>query len=69
MTIINGIKIDCLKYNSNPIKESIVNNNPIEEKLHVIAVISWFPVLDEHQNVTAGAPSVRCHRSIFLISS
>ena len=40
MTIINGIKIDCLKFNSNPIKESIVNNNPIEEKLHVIAVIS-----------------------------
>jgi len=40
MTIINGIEIDNITYNSNAIKESIQNNDPIEEKLHVIAVIS-----------------------------
>lgn len=40
MTVINNIEIDNIKYNSNPIKEAIINNDPIEEKLHVVIVIS-----------------------------
>jgi hypothetical protein len=40
MTIINGIEIDDISYINNPIKESIINNKPIEENLHVIMVIS-----------------------------
>jgi hypothetical protein len=40
MTVINGIEIDYIKYSKNEIKEAIINNDPIEDKLHVIAVIS-----------------------------
>jgi len=40
MTIINGIEIDDIEYKTNSIKESILNNDPIEEFLHVIAVVS-----------------------------
>jgi hypothetical protein len=40
MTIINNIEIDNVKYEKNTIKEAIVNNDCIEEKLHVIIVIS-----------------------------
>jgi hypothetical protein len=40
MTVINGIEIDNIHYSKNSIKEAIENNDPIEEKLHVIAVIS-----------------------------
>jgi hypothetical protein len=40
MTIINGIEIDYITYKLNGIKYSIENNDPIEDKLHVIAVIS-----------------------------
>ena len=40
MTIINGIEIDNIKYVENPIKDSIINNTPIENNLHVIMVIS-----------------------------
>jgi hypothetical protein len=40
MTVVNGIEIDCIDYEKNPIKEAIQNNDPIEKKLHVIAVIS-----------------------------
>jgi len=40
MTIINGIEIDHIREQFNPIKEAINNNDPIEDKLHVIAVIS-----------------------------
>jgi hypothetical protein len=40
MTIINGIEIDHFRNIRNPIREAIQNNDPIEEKLHVIAVIS-----------------------------
>jgi hypothetical protein len=40
MTVINGIEIDNIRYTNNNIKEAIENNDPIEEKLHVIAVIS-----------------------------
>jgi hypothetical protein len=40
MTVINGIEIDNIEYNVNEIKAAIKNNDPIEEKLHVILVIS-----------------------------
>jgi hypothetical protein len=40
MTVINGIEIDYVRYNTNFIKEAINNNDPIEDKLHVIAVVS-----------------------------
>ena len=40
MTVINGIEIDDIQYNKNIVKTAIINNDPIEEKLNVIAVIS-----------------------------
>ena len=40
MTVINGIEIDFIQYEQNIIKTSIKNNEPIEDKLHVIIVIS-----------------------------
>jgi hypothetical protein len=40
MTVINGIEIDILNYDINYTKEAILNNDPIEDKLHVIAVLS-----------------------------
>jgi len=40
MTVINGVEIDCLDYETNPIKYALMNNDPIDKKLHVIAVIS-----------------------------
>jgi hypothetical protein len=40
MTIINGIEIDNIDYKLNEIKYAIKNNDPIEEKLNVIIVIS-----------------------------
>ncbi len=40
MTVINGIEIDNITIYKNNIKETILNNEPIEEKLHVIIVIS-----------------------------
>jgi hypothetical protein len=40
MTVINGIEIDNIQYNHNEIKTAINNNDPIEENLHVIIVIS-----------------------------
>ena len=40
MTIINGIEIDDIEYVYNEIKGSIKNNEPIEENLHCIIVIS-----------------------------
>jgi len=40
MTVINGIEIDHINYKKNDIKHAIANNAPLEEKLHVIAVIS-----------------------------
>ena len=40
MTIINGIEIDNIYYKTNEIKYAINNNDPIEEKLNVIIVIS-----------------------------
>jgi hypothetical protein len=40
MTVINGIEIDNIRYFKNDIREAIENNDPIEDKLHVITVIS-----------------------------
>lgn len=40
MTVINGIEIDIFTYDINYTKEAIINNDPIEDKLHAIAVIS-----------------------------
>ena len=40
MTVINVIEIDNIDYKLNDIKYAIQNNDPIEEKLHVILVIS-----------------------------
>lgn len=40
MTVINNIEIDNIDYKPNQIKESILNNGPIEDKLHVIMVLS-----------------------------
>lgn len=40
MTIVKGVELDNYTYNKNELKLVIKNNNPIEEKLHVIAVIS-----------------------------
>lgn len=40
MTIINNIEIDNINYKTNDIKYAIKNNDPIEDKLNVIIVIS-----------------------------
>jgi hypothetical protein len=40
MTVINNIEIDDIKYCENEIKSAINNNEPIEDKLHIIIVIS-----------------------------
>lgn len=40
MTIINGIEIDDIKNQKNEIKYAILNNDKIENKLHVVIVIS-----------------------------
>jgi hypothetical protein len=40
MTIINGIEIDDITYTVNEIKQAIQLNEPLVQKLHVIAVIS-----------------------------
>lgn len=40
MTIINNIEIDNIEYEKNIIKEAIINNDPIEDKLNVIIVVS-----------------------------
>ena len=40
MTVINNIEIDCAHYEMNESKAAIRNNDPIEDQLHVIIVIS-----------------------------
>jgi len=40
MTVINDIEIDAFNIKRNEIKDAIRNNDPIEDKLHVIIVIS-----------------------------
>ena len=39
MTVINNIEIDTIEYKPNEIREDILNNYPIESKLHVIIII------------------------------
>jgi len=40
MTVINNIEIDNINYKRNIIKDAIINNDPIEDKLNVIMVVS-----------------------------
>ena len=40
MTIINGIEIDIMDVKIDEIKQAIQNNEPVSDKLHVIAVLS-----------------------------
>jgi len=40
MTIINNIEIDNIKYIHNEIKSAIYNNEPIDDCLHIIIVVS-----------------------------
>ena len=40
MTIVKGIELDNFKYIKNDLKLVLKNNDPIEAKLNVIAVIS-----------------------------
>ena len=40
MTIVNGIEIDIHKLSIDEIKQAIMNNEPLSNKLHIIAVIS-----------------------------
>jgi hypothetical protein len=40
MTVINNIEIDNIEYSTNETRLAIANNEPIENKLHVIAVVS-----------------------------
>jgi len=40
MTVLNGIEIDDINYKPNELKLALNNNDPIEEKLNVIVVIS-----------------------------
>jgi hypothetical protein len=40
MTVINDVEIDDIQYSKNEIKEAIINNDPIDNVLHVVAVVS-----------------------------
>jgi hypothetical protein len=40
MTVINGIDIDNYRHINNDTKKSIINNEPIDDNLHVILVLS-----------------------------
>ena len=40
MTVIHGIEVDDVEYIDNEIRAAICNNVPIEDKLHVIIVVS-----------------------------
>lgn len=40
MTVLNGIEIDAIEYNMNLTKQAILNNEPIDDILHVVAVVS-----------------------------
>ncbi len=40
MTVINGIEIDNIQYIHNEIKAAILNNEPLDNILHVIVVVS-----------------------------
>ena len=59
MTVINGIEIDNIKFNKNIIKTALVNNNPIEDKLNVIIVVSN-PMLYARRYILAREFIKRC---------
>lgn len=40
MTIINGIEIDIKQVKMDEIRQAIMNNDPVDDTLHVIAVTS-----------------------------
>ena len=40
MTVISGVEIGYTVHKPNPIKEAILNNPPLKDKLHVICVIN-----------------------------
>jgi hypothetical protein len=40
MTVVNGIEISDIDYKVNKIKQILINNDPLEEKLNIIVVIS-----------------------------
>jgi hypothetical protein len=40
MTVINGIEIDIQKIKIDEIRQAIMNNEPLEDKLHVVVVVS-----------------------------
>lgn len=40
MTVINGIELDDINYKPNAIKDAILNNDPIENKLHCVICVS-----------------------------
>ena len=40
MTVINNIEIDDINYSPNSVRASIINNDPIEDRLHVVIVVS-----------------------------
>lgn len=40
MTVINDVEIDDIHYSKNEIKEAILNNDPVDTTLHVVAVVS-----------------------------
>jgi hypothetical protein len=40
MTVINGIEIDAIEYDTNLTKQALANNEPIDDTLHVVAVVS-----------------------------
>jgi hypothetical protein len=59
MTVINGIEIDNIKYNKNEIKTALINNDPIEDKLNVIIVVSN-PMLYARRYILAKEFIKRC---------
>lgn len=40
MTVINGIEIDCTHHTPNMTNDAIANNDPVDDVLHVICVVS-----------------------------
>jgi hypothetical protein len=40
MTVLNGIEIDAIEYSSSSVKSAILNNDPIDDTLHVVVVVS-----------------------------
>lgn len=66
MTVINGIEIDDINFKVNELKLALNNNNPIEDKLNVIVVISnpclyarRYQLFNQFVNKINEEPSVR----------